>query len=287
MQNKIKNKITLIKIEILTMKSFKNGLVSQKKRWAGLALGLGLLLSSCGSLEKTVYFQDSGQEVVQEITQKYEVHIHQDDLLSIVINSTNPELAVPFNAPVVSYQIGGNPYGQATVMGYLVDVNGYIDFPVLGRIKVGGMTRDELNTYIKNRIIEEGYINDPIVSVKFLNFKISVMGEVGSPGNFTVSGDRITVLEALSMAGDLTIYGKRDRVAVIRENQGIRSLVYLDLRSSKIFESPYYFLQQNDIVYVEPNKRRAQQAEINQNNSVGTWVSIASLLTSMAVLIWK
>ena len=287
MQNKIKNKITLIKIEILTMKSFKNGLVSQKKTWAGFVLGLGLLLSSCGSLEKTVYFQDSGQEVVQEITQKYEVHIHQDDLLSIVINSTNPELAVPFNAPVVSYQIGGNPYGQATVMGYLVDVNGYIDFPVLGRIKVEGMTRDELNTYIKNRIIEEGYINDPIVSVKFLNFKVSVMGEVGKPGNFTVSGDRITVLEALSMAGDLTIYGKRDRVAVIRENQGIRSLVYLDLRSAKIFESPYYFLQQNDIVYVEPNKRRAQQAEINQNNSVGTWVSIASLLTSMAVLIWK
>lgn len=269
------------------MKSFKNGLVSRKKTWAGLALGLGLLLSSCGSLEKTVYFQDSGQEVVQEITQKYEVHIHQDDLLSIVINSTNPELAVPFNAPVVSYQIGGNPYGQATVMGYLVDANGYIDFPVLGRIKVEGMTRDQLNTYIKNRIIEEGYINDPIVSVKFLNFKVSVMGEVGKPGNFTVSGDRITVLEALSMAGDLTIYGKRDRVAVIRENQGIRSLVYLDLRSAKIFESPYYFLQQNDIVYVEPNKRRAQQAEINQNNSVGTWVSIASLLTSMAVLIWK
>lgn len=269
------------------MRSFKTSLKSNKKGWIGIALGMSLILSSCGSLKKTVYFQDVDQEVVQEISMKYEVHILKDDLLSVVVNSTNPELAVPFNAPVVSHQIGGNPYGQATVLGYLVDSDGYIDYPVLGRIKVEGMTRNELTVYIKERIISEGYINDPIVSVKFLNYKVSVMGEVSRPGTFSVTGDRITLLEALSMAGDLTIYGKRDRVAVIRESNGIRSLKYLDLRSAKIFESPYYYLQQNDIVYVEPNKRKAQQSEINQNNSVGTWVSIASLLTSMAVLIWK
>lgn len=269
------------------MGSYTNSFVGKNKKWMGLALGLGLLFSSCGSVKKTVYFQDVDQETVQDISLKYEVHILKDDLLSIVVNSTNPELAVPFNAPVVSHQIGGNPYGQATVLGYLVDSDGYIDYPILGRIKVEGMTRNELTTFIKKRIIEEKYINDPIVSVSFLNFKVSVMGEVGRPGTFSVTGDRITLLEALSMAGDLTIYGKRDRVAVIRENNGVRTMRYMDLRSAQIFESPFYYLQQNDIVYVEPNKRKAQQSDINQNNSVGTWISIASLLTSMAVLIWK
>ena len=255
--------------------------------WMAAGLTLLLLLTGCGSVKKTVYFQDIDEGVEQQIAQQYEVKIHQDDLLSIVVNSTNPELAVPFNSPVVSHQIGGNPYGQATVLGYLVDNKGTIDFPVLGEIYVEGMTRSQLTEYIKNRIISEDYIKDPIVSVKFLNFKVSVMGEVGRPGSFNVTGDRITLLEALSMAGDLTIYGKRDRVAVIREEGGQRKVKYHDLRSASLFESPYYYLQQNDIVYVEPNKRKAQQSEINQNNSVGTWISIASLLTSMAVLIWK
>ncbi len=251
-----------------------------------LALSLGLLVG-CGTVKKTIYFQDVEDGVVQNIPQAYEVKIHKDDLLSIVVNSTNPELAVPFNQPVVSYQIGGNPYGQATVLGYLVDAKGSIDFPILGNIQVEGMTRNELTEYIKNEIIAGKYIKDPIVTVKFLNFKVSVMGEVARPGSFTINGDRVTLLEALSMAGDLTIYGRRDRVAVIREENGVRNLKYHDLRSASVFESPYYYLQQNDIIYVEPNKRKAQQSEINQNNSVGTWVSIASLLTSMAVLIWK
>lgn len=268
------------------MGSVKANLKRNKKGWVGVVL-LSLCLTGCKSVQKTVYFQDVKGEVVQEISQKYEVEILKDDLLSIVVNSTNPELAVPFNAPVVSHQIGGNPYGQATVLGYLVDAEGYIDYPILGRLKVEGMTRNELTNYIKKRILDEGYINDPIVSVKFLNFKVSVIGEVSRPGSFTITGDRITLLEALSMAGDLTIYGKRDRVGVIREKNGERTLCYMDLRSARLFESPYYYLQQNDIVYVEPNKRRSQQSEINQNNSVGVWVSIASLLTSVAILIWK
>ncbi len=269
------------------MVSYKNSLMKTKHFLGGLALGLLFVLTSCGSVKKTVYFQDIDQGIVQDVNMKYEVRIHQDDMLSIVVNSTNPELAVPFNAPVVSYQVGGNPYGQATVLGFLVDGNGFIDYPIFGRIRVEGMTRNELTDYLKERIIDGGYINDPIVNVKFLNFKVSVIGEVGRPGTFDITGDRITLLEALSMAGDLTIYGKRDRVAVIREEDGVRKMKYLDLRSSEVFESPYYYLKQNDIVYVEPNKRKSQQSEINQNNSVGTWISIASLLTSMAVLIWK
>ena len=168
-----------------------------------------------------------------------------------------------------------------------MDTNGNIDFPILGEIHVEGLTRMQLTELIKNKLIEGDLIKDPIVTVQFLNFKISVMGEVGRPGSFTISGDRITLLEALSMAGDLTIYGRRDRVGVIRENNGKRTILFHDLRSADIFNSPCYYLQQNDIVYVEPNKAKSGQSSINQNNSIGVWVSVISLLTTIAVLIFK
>ena len=138
---------------------------------------------------------------------------------------------------------------------------------------------------IKKRLIEEELIKDPIVTVQFLNFKVSVIGEVGRPGTFDISGDRITLLEALSMAGDLTIYGRRDRVAVIREKDGKRSILYHDLRSSDIFQSPCYYLQQNDIVYVEPNNAKTGQSRINSNNSVGVWLSGVSVLASITSLL--
>lgn len=252
-----------------------------------LLFALVILLGACRSSKKIIYLQDVEQQMEQQIAQEFEVKIHKDDLLSIVVNSTNPELAVPFNQPVVSHQIGGNAYGSATLLGYLVDKNGEIDFPILGKIFVEGMSRNQLRDYIKERIIAENYIKDPIVSVKFLNFKVSVIGEVQRPGSFTISGDRITLLEALSMAGDLTIYGKRDRVAVIREEGGERKILFHDLRTSDVFQSPYYYLQQNDIVYVEPNKRKAQQTDINQNFSIGTLISIVSMLTTLGVVIFK
>ena len=131
----------------------------------------------------------------------------------------------------------------------------------------------------------EDLIKDPIVTVQFLNFKVSVMGEVARPGTFDISGDRITLLEALSMAGDLTIYGRRDRVAVIREKDGKRRILYHDLRSSDIFKSPCYYLQQNDIVYVEPNNAKTGQSRINSNNSVSTWLSAVSVLASITSLL--
>ena len=171
------------------------------------------------------------------------------------------------------------------MLGYLVDTNGDIDFPILGKLHVAGLTRLQLTDMIKQRLIDEDLIKDPIVTVQFLNYKVSVMGEVNRPGSFNISGDRITLLEALSMAGDLTIYGRRDRVAVIREKDGKRTILMHDLRSSDIFNSPCYYLQQNDIVYVEPNKAKAGQSEINQNKSVGVWLSAASILVSIVSLI--
>jgi len=138
---------------------------------------------------------------------------------------------------------------------------------------------------IKEKLIAEGQLTDPIVTVNFLNFKVSVQGEVNRPGSFNIPGERITLLEALSMAGDLTIYGRRDRVLVIREHKGNRTMLYHDLTSTNVFNSPFYFLQQNDVVYVEPNKRRIQQSDINQNNSVSVWLSVVSVLITTASLI--
>ena len=255
---------------------------------AYLVVCVAVFLNACTSTKKIIYLQDVVPLKQQEIEQKYEVIIHSDDLLAIMVNSRDQELAMPFNMPMVTYQLGTlGSSGQQRVLGYLVDTDGNIDFPILGEIHVEGTTRMQLTELIKNKLIEGDLIKDPIVTVQFLNFKISVMGEVGRPGSFTISGDRFTLLEALSMAGDLTIYGRRDRVGVIRENDGKRTILFHDLRSAEIFNSPCYYLQQNDIVYVEPNKAKSGQSSINQNNSIGVWVSVISLLTTIAVLIFK
>lgn len=252
---------------------------------------LMLLLASCTSSKKIVYLQDVSNYDKKSITQSYEVKIQCDDLLGITINSLNPELTIPFTLPMVSYQTGkGDPLsatGSQQLQGLLVDREGQINFPVLGKLSVAGLTRMELIEMIENKLKKGGYIDDPIVTVKYLNFKISVLGEVASPGTFNITTDRITLLEALSMAGDLTIYGKRNNVSVIRENNDERQIIVLDLRSSDLFNSPAYYLQQNDVIYVEPNRAKAAQSGINQNNSVGIWISVASFLTTLGVLIFK
>lgn len=248
-------------------------------------LCLVTLFMSCSAPKEVLYLQDITSLKEENIDKNYEVIIHKDDLLAILVNSKDPELAMPFNMPMVTYQIGSTTSGQQRLLGYLVDQNGDIDFPILGRLHVEGLTRMQVTELIKQKLISEDLIKDPIVTVQFLNFKVSVMGEVARPGTFDISGDRITLLEALSMAGDLTIYGRRDRVAVIREKDGKRRILYHDLRSSDIFQSPCYYLQQNDIVYVEPNKAKTGQSRINSNNSVGVWLSAVSVLASITSLI--
>ena len=249
-----------------------------------LLLCLIAFLASCSAPKEVLYLQDIASIKEENIDKNYEVIIHKDDLLAILVNSKDPELALPFNMPVVTYQIGAQTTAQQRLLGYLVDQNGDIDFPILGKIHVEGLTRMQVAELIKQKLMSEDLIKDPIVTVQFLNFKVSVMGEVTRPGTFDISGDRITLLEALSMAGDLTIYGRRDRVAVIREKDGKRRILYHDLRSSDIFQSPCYYLQQNDIVYVEPNKAKTGQSRINSNNSVGVWLSAVSVLASITSL---
>lgn len=249
-----------------------------------LPLCLLALLSSCTAPKEVIYFQDIDQLKQEAIAREYEVKIRPDDLLAIVVTGKDQEVVLPFNLPVTSYQIG-ETYTQQRLVGYLVDPSGDIDFPFLGKLHVAGLTRTEVTELIKGRLVGEDLLRDPVVTVQFLNFKISVMGEVARPGTFDITGDRVTLLEALSMAGDLTIYGRRDRVAVIREENGERTVRYHDLRSSDIFESPCYYLQQNDVVYVAPNDIRTGSSRINSNNSASVWLSAVSVLASIASLI--
>jgi polysaccharide export outer membrane protein len=246
-----------------------------------------LLLVGCTSQKQVVYLQDLPAAYSDTSNPNYEPHIQPDDMISIIVNSRNPELVQMFNLPLVTNYVGGTQAQQNRVLGYSVDREGCIDFPQLGSIHLGGMTRNEVKKFIQQELIDKGLVGDPVVTVQFLNFKVSVLGEVAKPGSFEVTGDRITLLDAISRAGDLTIYGKRDNVKVIREAGGERSVATLDLRSKDIFSSPYYYLSQNDVVYVEPNKAKAGQREINQNRTIGTFASIVSVLISLAVLIWK
>ena len=248
------------------------------------------LLTSCASQKKIAYLQDIPETYSTSIHQQKDAIVRAGDWISIVVNSKDAELAQMFNLPIVSSSMVGNGIytgGTNRVSGYLVDGSGHIDFPQLGTIVIKDLTLVELSALIKKKLVDGGYINDPVITAQYMNFNVSVMGEVNKPGTFSASTGRVTILEALSMAGDLTIYGKRENVKVIREENGERKVVSLDLRSKEIFSSPYYYLHQNDVVYVEPNKVKAGQREINQNRTWGTFASIISVLVSLSVLIFK
>ena len=234
------------------------------------------------------YLQDLNREATLEMKENKGIVIQPQDQLSIIVSSRDPELSAPLNKPSVSYQAGSEVTSTSSsyqrLLGYVVDNEGNIEFPMLGIIHVAGLTRWELQDMIKERIISEGIILDPIITVEYMNFRISVMGEVNSPGTYSVTGDKITLLGALSLARDLTIYGRRDNVTVIREQNGQRSVYKVDLRkSSSLFDSPAYYLQQNDVIYVYPNSVRAGQSTINENyfKSGSFWISLASVAVTV------
>ncbi len=258
-----------------------------------------LMLVSCNSSQKIIYFQDLVPQESQEIVNLNTIRLQPLDQISIVVSCKDLELAAIFNLLEASKRLSANNVKTGSIVGqmdssngvacYTVDSKGDIDFPVLGTIHVAGLTREEVSSKIKHLLVEKNYIKEPVVTVEFVNLYVSVLGEVLRPGTYTISGDRVTILDALSQAGDLTIYGLRDRVHVIRETNGKRETHTVDLRSKELFNSPVYYLQQNDVIYVEPNSTRVGQASVNENNwkSVGLWISIASFLMSAAVLIFK
>ena len=255
-----------------------------------LLLTIACCLTACRTYEKINYIQDvkPGEESV--IDNFATIRIQPRDMISIVVSSRNPELSTLFNLPVISYQAGSEfsdtGLNQRLIC-YFVSEEGTIDFPILGTIEVKGLSRKETADLIKAKIIDGDYIKDPVVTVQFLNFKVAVLGEVANPGTYTFEGDKLTVLDALGKAHDLTIFGRRDRVFVIREQDGKRNIYQMDMRSVDMFKSPGFYLKQNDVVYVEPNHVRAGQSTINENNlkSVSLWISIGSFLATITTLL--
>lgn len=247
-------------------------------------------LTACKTPEKINYIQDVEPGVTQPIESRQSIIIQPKDMLSIIVSTKDPELAAIFNLSVQANRAGvpifSSAYNQY-LSGYVVDNNGDIDFPILGKIHAAGLSRWALQEKITRELTERDLLKDMVVTIEFMNFKVSVLGEVKNPGTYSIEGDKVTVLEAIAMAGDLTIYGLRDEVYVIREENGERQNFKLDLRSKEIFNSPAYYLRQNDIIYVQPNEVRAGQSTINQNNvrSISLWLSITSLLTSISILV--
>ena len=248
---------------------------------------VAFLFASCQSYKKVPYLQDA--EVIKNANQQeslYDAKIMPKDLLTIVVSCTSPELAVPFNLTVASpasVSTNNQLTTQPVLQPYLVDNEGKINFPVLGELKVGGLTKKETEDLIIDKL--KPYIKEtPIVTVRMVNYKISVLGEVARPGTFTISNEKVNLLEALAMAGDMTVWGVRDNVKLIRESaDGKQEIVTLDLNNAETILSPYYWLQQNDIVYVTPNKAKARNSDIG--NSTSLWFSATSILVSLASLL--
>lgn len=252
-------------------------------------LAAALFFGSCSSTKNVAYFQNSQEVNLDSSTMLYDARIMPKDQLNITVSATDAEAAVPFNMTVPTpYTVGQrNSYSQAMLQMYLVDNEGYITFPIIGNVKVGGLTKSEAEKLIQSKI--KPYMNEnenPIVTVRMSSYSISVIGEVTRPGSYLVSREKITILEALAQAGDLTIYGVRDRVQLIREDAtGKKSIHILNLNDANIINSPYYYLQQNDVIYVEPNKVKAQNSSVGSMTTL--WFSATSILISLTSLLYN
>ncbi len=246
-----------------------------------------VILSSCKAPKNVAYLQNSDYIDLSQSEYLYDARIMPKDVLTITVNTVNPEAAAPFNltVPTSFNQQLRNTYSQAVLQTYLVDNAGTIDYPVLGRLQVGGLTKSECEKMIHDKILP--YLNateNPVVTVRMSSYSISVLGEVAKPGSYQVAREKITILEALAQAGDLTIYGVRENVKLIRENaKGKKEIHTINLNDANLLQSPYYYLQQNDIVYVEPNKVKSQNSSIGQSTTL--WISATSILVSIAALV--
>lgn len=236
-----------------------------------------VLLFSCASKKDMIYYQDIDSLGVQEKSNSYEIKIQPDDLLQISVYAEDPEIAKAFSLNVTSETASSGSAGSI----YLVDANGYIDFPTLGKIKVSGLSRTQLLELFDGKLSQ--YIKKPIISLRITNFKVSIQGEVNAPGTFPIASERITLIEALSVAGDLTVYGKRNNILIIREIDGVKSSTRVDITKADFMSSPFYYLAQNDVVYVEPNQNKINLSAVNP--STGLIFSVVSILITLTTLI--
>jgi polysaccharide export outer membrane protein len=243
---------------------------------------LSVLLSSCASTEKFTLLQGVASDDLSK-TADFEAILQPDDLLMIVIAAENPIIAQPYNLAIVAAAANNETaLGQQILLSYQINQEGTIQMPGIGIIKAAGKTRNELGTLIEKLLV--GKITNPVVTIRILNFKVSVQGEVNRPGTFPINSERVTILEAISMAGDLTIYGKRDNILVIREENGVKSVQKVDITNGDFVNSPYYYLSQNDVIYVEPNKTRVNSSVIGPNITVGL-TALSLLITIIAITV--
>lgn len=247
---------------------------------------LPFVLTGCSSYQKSLYLQNDA--VINQSTQGqlYDFRIMPKDILTILVSTTDPAASAPFYRRI-GQEKGIQPMQQgmqnAELLDYLVDNEGQIDFPVLGKIKVSGMTTRECEAVIREKL--KSYLNEvPNVTVRSSNYKFSVLGEVNRPGTYTVKDEKVTIFEAIAQAGDMTLFSIRDDVQLLREdNEGRRQVVHLNLNDANITQSPYFYLQQNDVIYVKPTKAKVRTNTFNSNASM--WITILSVLTSISTLV--
>ena len=252
---------------------------------ATVAMVMGLV--GCGSSQKIAYLQATenftAEDYASQSVPLYDARIMPKDLLTITVTTTDPEASKPFNLTTPSISTGLTTTSQPQLQTYLVDNNGQIDFPVVGKITLKGLTKREAEDKVKG-LLKTYLKEEPVVAVRFVNYKITVLGEVARPNTFTIANEKVNIFEALAMAGDMTIYGRRDNVKIIREDaEGKKLIIPMDLNNGYIIFSPDFYLQQNDVVYVEPNKVKAQNSEIG--SATGIWLSATSILISVATLL--
>lgn len=251
---------------------------------------LAMTVAGCSSQKSTLTYFDNLETAADSVyvSGNYSVKIVPNDELGIYVSSVNPAATIYYNMPVSDLTIRGEQTVSAVpkLQTYIVDTKGDINFPVLGKIHVQGMTTEQVADYLVSRISED--VVDPTVRVELMNFNVNVMGEVRNPGRIEIKNERVSILDALAMAGDMTEYGRRENVVLIREDNGARTVHRLNLNDANVLASPYYYLQQNDVIYVEPNSIRQENSKYSQNNSykisvVSTIVSAASVIASLVI----
>lgn len=268
----------------------------------GMMLSIAVAwLTSCSTPQNITYFQDAAVVNGMALQAEQQLRLRPEDKINIVVNSSNPLLEQQFTLTTanISRTLGssvtpkttaGSSTGNAQVVAYTVDEQGTIDFPVLGKISVGGKTRKEVSQYIQQRLVARELVSDPIVTVEYVNMGVNVLGEVGKPGHIDITKDHFTIVDALSYAGDMTINGDRCNVLVSRHADGANLVYTIDMTNMQsVLNSPAYYLQQNDLVYVSPNNKRKRESNATGNtfNNPSVWISIASLLTTITALILK
>ena len=263
-----------------------------------LVLFVAVLFTACDAYQKVTYLQDAGKPAILTDTISSPVpdaKLKIGDLLTITVNSNTPEASIPFNLPLIPMQ-GMDSYNPAKnaistfsggLQNYLVSTDGTIVFPIVGKLHVEGMTKNELSALIKTKIYPRYIKEEPIVSIRYVNFSVSVLGEVTRPNTYLVNNEKISIFEALATAGDLTIYGRRDNVLLIRQNASGRETIRLDLRDKNLVYSPYFYLQQNDVIYVQPNDPKSRSSQLSTAETlsvslVGTLISLTSLIVTIA-----